>query len=251
MDDARGSLAAVSDESGANPKRILVVDDEEDVQVLVCRILRDVGYEVDSASEGGEAIEKIALQRPDLLVLDLMMPGIDGWGVLDHLHGVEDAPPVVVVTARSDYASFTRGVKEGAAAWVFKPFRFHELVATCQKILLTGPRRPAVKEERRKSPRRALVVDVEVLSRERAPVAVGELVNIGLGGAQVDLGVPLETGDAVRIAFHSPSGGFSLSLKGEVRWRGSAPRGYSHGLVFKDLSPDAEKALAELLRPSG
>jgi CheY-like chemotaxis protein len=238
----------VSD-SSARKKRILVVDDEEDVQVLVCRILRDVGYDVESASDGGEAIEKINARPPDLLVLDLMMPGIDGWGVLEHLRRVPDAPPVVVVTARADYASFTRGVKEGAAAYVFKPFRFHELVATCQKILLTGPRRPSAGEERRKSPRRTLMADVKVLSKERAPIAVGELVNLGQGGAQVDLGVPLEVGDSVRIAFHSPAGGFPLSLAGDVRWRSPANRGFAHGLAFLNPSPDEEHALTELLQP--
>lgn len=230
-------------------KRILVVDDEEDVQLLVCRILRDVGYDVEAASDGGEAIEKMSARRPDLLVLDLMMPGIDGWGVLEHLRRVPDAPPVVVVTARADYSSFTRGVKEGAAAYVFKPFRFHELVATCQKILLSGPRRPSVGEERRTSPRRTLMVDVKVLSKERAPIALGELVNLGLGGAQVDLGVPLELGDSVRIAFHSPAGGFPLSLDGAVKWRGPASRGFAHGLAFLQPSPDEEHALAELLKP--
>ena len=235
--------------SDSRAKRILVVDDEEDVQLLVCRILRDVGYDVEAASDGGEAIEKISARPPDLLVLDLMMPGIDGWGVLEHLRRVPDAPPVVVVTARADYSSFTRGVKEGAAAYVFKPFRFHELVATCQKILLTGPRRAAVTEERRQSPRRSLMVDVKVLSKERAPIALGELVNLGLGGAQVDLGVPLEVGDSVRIAFHSPAGGFPLSLDGAVKWRGAASRGFAHGLAFVQPSPEEENALAELLKP--
>ena len=235
-------------DTGARLKRILVVDDEEDVQVLVCRILRDVGYEVEAASDGGEAIEKIGQRRPDLLVLDLMMPGIDGWGVLEHLRGLVDPPPVVVVTARADYGSFARGVREGAAAYVFKPFRFHELVATCQKVLLAGVRR-TVTEERRKKERRSLMVDVKVLSKERAPIALGELVNLGPGGAQIDLGVPLEVGETVRIAFHSPAGGFPLSLDGEIRWRGTAPRGFSHGLVFASLSADDEKALADLLKP--
>ena len=235
-------------ETPSKAKRILVVDDEEDVQVLVCRILRDVGYEVEAASDGGEAIEKIGQRKPDLLVLDLMMPGIDGWGVLEHLRKVPDAPPVVVVTARADYGSFARGVREGASAYVFKPFRFHELVATCQKVLLSGVRR-TVSEERRKKERRALMVDVKVLSKDRAPIALGELVNLGPGGAQIDLGVPLEVGDTVRIAFHSPAGGFPLSLDGEIRWRGAAPRGFSHGLVFGGISAEDQRALAELLKP--
>ena len=72
---------------GEPAKRILVVDDEEDVQILVCRILKDAGYEVDSAADGGEAIQKVRGRRPDLVILDLMMPGVDGWGFFEHLHG--------------------------------------------------------------------------------------------------------------------------------------------------------------------
>ena len=118
----------------AEPKRILVVDDEEDVQILVSRILRDAGYEVDRASDGKQAIDRLDASMPDLIVLDLMMPVVDGWGVLQHLQTKKDAPPVVIVTARTDYATFARGIREGGTAFVCKPFRFHELVATCQRL---------------------------------------------------------------------------------------------------------------------
>ncbi len=236
----------------ARPKRVMVVDDEEDVQILVQRILRDVGFEVDAAGDGAEAIEKLGAARPDLIVLDLMMPGVDGWGVLRHLRGVADAPPVVVMTARSDYGTFTRGVKEGAAAYVFKPFRFHELVATCQRVLLAGGRKPEeVTHERRRDPRRVLMVEVNVLSREKHPIALGELINISHGGAQVELGVPLEPATQVRVAFHVPGGGVTLSLEGQVQWRKDAPRGFAHGLAFKDLAPEDQRQLQDLLRPTG
>lgn len=234
----------------AHPKKILVVDDEEDVQILVQRILKDVGFEVDGAADGAEAIEKLKENRPDLVVLDLMMPRVDGWGVLSFLRGLTDPPPVVVVTARSDYGTFTRGVKEGAAAYVFKPFRFHELVATCQRVLLSEAKRgvPAA-QERRRDPRRVLMVEVKVLSRDLAPIALGELVNLGLGGAQVDLGVPLDPGTRVRVAFHVPSGGVTLGLEGVVRWRRPAEKGYAHGLSFLGLDADDERQLRDLLRP--
>ena len=234
----------------ARPKRILVVDDEEDVQVLVQRILRDVGFDVDGAADGNEAIVKIQARRPDLVVLDLMMPGLDGWGVLRYLRQSPDPPPVVVMTARSDYGTFTRGVREGAAAYVFKPFRFHELVATCQRVLLAGGKSPApVSQERRRDPRRVLMVEVKVLSRDRQPIALGELVNLSQGGAQVDLGVPLEPGARVNVAFHVPGGGVTLSLEGTVQWRKDAPKGFAHGLAFTDLRPEDERQLRDLLRP--
>jgi CheY-like chemotaxis protein len=99
--------------SEPRPKRILVVDDDEDVQVLVCRILRDAGFEVDSAHDGATALGGSPGRRPDLVVLDLMMPGIDGWGVLERMRDMPKPPPVVVLTARTDFGTFTRRVREG------------------------------------------------------------------------------------------------------------------------------------------
>jgi|SRR5262245_1846043 len=232
-------------------KRILVVDDEEDVQILVSRILRDAGYQIDHASDGREAIDRLDMSMPDLIVLDLMMPVVDGWGVLQYLQTRKDAPPVVIVTARTDYATFARGIREGGTAFVCKPFRFHELVATCQRLLLPGSRAGSFPGDRRANPRRTLMVEVRVLSRDRAPIALGELVNLGPGGAQVDLGVPLEVGDGVRVAFHIPGGEEPLSLGGQVRWRSAAARGFSHGLRFQDLSASEERQLSELLKPPG
>jgi DNA-binding response OmpR family regulator len=226
------------------------VDDEEDVQILIRRILSDAGYDVDSAGDGEQALERIEDRRPDLVVLDLMMPGLDGWGVLENLRKRPDPPPVVVVTALADYQAFTRGVREGAAAYVCKPFHFAELVATCQKVLLAATARSSpVPAELRREPRRRLMVEVQVLSQESRPVAVGELVNLSLGGAQVDLGLALELGDRVRVAFSIPSSGFPLGLVGRVQWRLAAQRGYSHGLVFVSLSAAAEQQLRDLLRP--
>ena len=231
------------------PKRILVVDDEEDVQILIRRILSDAGYAVDSASDGQEALEKIDERRPDLVVLDLMMPGLDGWGVLENLRKRPDPPPVVVVTALADYQAFTRGVREGAAAYVCKPFHFAELVATCQKVLLASASRSQVAAELRREPRRRLMVEVQVLSQESRPMALGELVNLSMGGAQVDMGAALDLGERVRIAFTIPGSRLPLGLEGRVQWRLAAQKGFCHGLVFLSLSADQERYLRELLRP--
>jgi CheY-like chemotaxis protein len=229
------------------PKRILVVDDEEDVQILVCRILRDAGFEVDSAHDGAVALERLAERQPDLVVLDLMMPGIDGWGVLERMRDMPKPPPVVVLTARTDFGTFTRGVREGASAYVCKPFRFHELVATCQRLLLAVAKGD-VGHERRREERRLLMVEVRVLSRDNTPIALGHLANLSAGGAQVDLGVALQPGDRVRVAFHIPSG-TPLSLEGTVRWREVAGSGFAHGVAFVALPAEADGQLREMLRP--
>jgi hypothetical protein len=156
------------------------------------------------------------------------------------------------MTARTDYGTFSRGVREGAAAYVYKPFRFHELVATCQRVLLSsGTPAPAVAVERRRSTRRPLTVGVEVLSRDRTPIAMGELVNLGAGGAQVDLVLPLEPAARVRVAFHVPGGGSALTLEGRVCWREPTANGFAHGLAFVDLGEEEERRLMELLLPPG
>jgi CheY-like chemotaxis protein len=237
--------------SAAFAKRILVVDDEEDVRILVCRILRDLGYEVDAAADGAEALAKIAGERPDLIILDLMMPGVDGWSVLSELRRHSSPPPVVVMTALADYPTFARVVKEGASAYVCKPFRFHELVATCQGVLMaesTKASPPTADEDRRRFTRRPLMVEVRVLSREMSPIALGELMNLSFGGAQVDLGVPLEKGAPIRVAFHVPGVMNRLTLQGQILWRGPSPRGFSHGLSFVNLSAEEDRQLSELLQ---
>jgi len=66
-------------------RRILVVDDEEDIQTFLCDVFRDAGWTVDSAQNGLEALERIEQCRPDLVLLDIVMPVVDGWGVLERL----------------------------------------------------------------------------------------------------------------------------------------------------------------------
>ena len=115
--------------------RILVVDDEDDVRQLVARILRDAGFEVEVAADGAEAIERLTTGPPDLLVLDIMMPGVDGWKVLGHIKGMEAPPTVLILTARPEYDSVQRARREGVAAVISKPFRFYDLVAFCQGLM--------------------------------------------------------------------------------------------------------------------
>jgi CheY-like chemotaxis protein len=115
--------------------RILVVDDEDDVRQLVARILQDADFEVEVAADGAEAIERLTTVAPDLVVLDIMMPGVDGWKVLGHIKDMEAPPTVLVLTGRADSDTLQRATREGAAAVVSKPFRFEELLARCQGLM--------------------------------------------------------------------------------------------------------------------
>lgn len=239
----------------ARSSRILVIDDEEDSRDLVAHILRDALYDVQVAGSGEEALASMAAARPDLVVLDLMMPAVDGWQVLERIRKGPDPPPVLVLTAAGGYSTFVRGVREGAVAYILKPFGFHELLSTCERILrAAAERRPAAGAERRRDTRRILVVQV-LLSADNF-LAVGELANISAGGVQVDLPEAVPAGTPVRLAFHIPGEGSAFSLHGRVQW--ARPAGvnaagdpvHSHGIFFEAFAPEVREQLAEMLRPS-
>jgi CheY-like chemotaxis protein len=117
--------------------RVLVVDDEPDV-LLLCRLnLQQRGHELLEASGGGRALELARERHPDVIVLDLMMPGITGYDVLEALQG-DDATsgiPVLVLTAKSLRADRERSHGMGAAAFLTKPFLPEELCEMVDSLL--------------------------------------------------------------------------------------------------------------------
>ena len=228
-------------------KRVLVVDDEEFVRLLVGQILGRSGYVVDFAADGETALSRMQAQRPDLVILDLMMPGMNGWAVLERMRLQPSMPPVIVLTAHGSYEAFTRVVREGVAGYISKPFSLDELLLTCAKALAIGAL-PA--HDRRTDPRRPLVVRVRSMGPDAASLAVGELVNLSPQGGQVDLAVPLEPGERVRLTFDIPGGGTPMVLDATVEWQQAGEGRYLHGLVFRELTPEAERELTELLRPA-
>ena len=115
------------------PVRILVVDDEKDVQAFLRLVLEGAGYTVECADDGQEALQKAAVFRPDLVVLDLMMPVMDGWEVLTRLRSGASPPPLVVML--SALAEPRRALREGAAACLAKPFHVRELLLVCERTL--------------------------------------------------------------------------------------------------------------------
>jgi CheY-like chemotaxis protein len=120
---------------GLRRPRVLLVDDEEDVRLLVSHILADTGYQVETVANGRDALRRIAESRPDLVLLDLMMPELDGWQVLSALRESVDAPPVLVLSA---YCDDRKAVALGARGWVRKPFDYRALLKACSGILEPG-----------------------------------------------------------------------------------------------------------------
>ena len=102
--------------------RVLVVDDESSVRNALVRLLRREGYEADGACDGGEALRSLEAAAPDLILLDVMMPGLDGLGLLEvlHAHPQWRALPVVMLTAVSDTHTVNRARQLGAREYLVK-----------------------------------------------------------------------------------------------------------------------------------
>jgi DNA-binding response OmpR family regulator len=119
--------------------RILIVDDEPDILLMIRLNLEAEGYEVVMAADGEKALERIDADRPDLVVLDVMMPVLDGWGVLERLQRRTDAPPVVVVSAKTGGRDVAHALRLGAADYVTKPFDPERLVTAVAETLGRSP----------------------------------------------------------------------------------------------------------------
>jgi DNA-binding response OmpR family regulator len=113
--------------AGGRP-RVLVVEDDPDLLVILRVNLTGAGLEPILASDGRTAIERIQAERPDAVLLDVMLPGIDGWQVLGELHRLGDPVPTVVCSAKRHPEDMARARELGAVAYLVKPFDIERLV---------------------------------------------------------------------------------------------------------------------------
>lgn len=122
--------------------RVLVVDDDDAVRTLLVRYLEMEGFSVDEVADGASALAAVAARRPDLVLLDLVLPGEDGLDILSRLRRTSDLP-VIVLSARGQEADRILGLKMGADDYVVKPFSPGELSARIASVLRrsrpTGP----------------------------------------------------------------------------------------------------------------
>src|SRR5579862_4108566 len=116
-------------------RRVLVVDDEDNVTHLVSSALRFDGFETVTADSGTAALAKVAESDPDLIVLDVMTPGLDGLGVLQNLRAAGSQVPVIFLTARDAASDRIGGLRAGADDYVVKPFSIEELLARVHAVL--------------------------------------------------------------------------------------------------------------------
>jgi len=118
-------------------KKILVVDDEESIRTVVSFTLEQSGYEVETAANGDDALDKVYSFRPDLIILDLMMPLIDGWEVLRLLRTdpATEKIPVILLTAKGEIRDKMFALQQGSADYVVKPFNKKDLLDRVRALL--------------------------------------------------------------------------------------------------------------------
>jgi DNA-binding response OmpR family regulator len=122
-------------------RKILVVDDTRNVLVLLSDFLESQDFEVLTASDGRQALEVVEASNPDMILLDIMMPNMDGYQFISHLRRTSSIP-VIMITAKQQEADVVRGFELGADDYIIKPFRMRELLMRMRAVL----RRAAPKE---------------------------------------------------------------------------------------------------------
>jgi len=163
--------------------RVLVVDDEPKIVEMLVDYLEAVGFEVLSAKNGKQALEMVQTAKPDIMVLDVMMPGIDGIDVLRRLRSLSQLP-VLMLTARASEQDKLMGFELGADDYLSKPFSMKELAARLRAILRRGG--VAVTKAEDTSGKQKIILGDLVLDYERREVS-REGGKLELTGAQFDI----------------------------------------------------------------
>jgi CheY-like chemotaxis protein len=228
----------MTDTDGAT---VLVVDDDDPVRELTAVILRGAGYEITEAADGAQAIESLGRQRPALLVLDILMPGVDGWGVLQHVRTMPSPPRIVVATGTHELVPPGQ-LGPLIAGYLIKPFAVDQLLKTCRTALSAPPVVPA--EGSRREARRTFIAEIVLLGEQDQPLARGYLTQLSRSGFRIELAFPFRSGDSVRIGFLVPGRVDPLRLRGRVRWQSEVML----GAEIVDVDPDDDEYLRRLLQ---
>ena len=122
--------------------RILVIEDEKRIADFLCRGLQGAGYAVDAALTGGAAMDHLHGTDYDMVILDLMLPDMDGLKVLERIRNKKLGPPVLILSARSGLDDRVKGLELGADDYLVKPFAFVELLARVRALLRRGQPAP-------------------------------------------------------------------------------------------------------------
>ncbi|MFD2090034.1 response regulator transcription factor [Blastococcus deserti] len=168
-----GTVAGTATTRTSPEARLLVVDDEPNIRELLSASLRYAGFEVATAADGQEALALADSFRPDLLVLDVMMPGLDGFGVVRRLRQSGRHTPVLFLTARDAAEDKVSGLTLGGDDYVTKPFSLDEVIARIRAVL----RRTAGAQQAADAPRLTFA-DIELDEESHEVIKAGTLISL-------------------------------------------------------------------------
>ncbi len=148
--------------------RILAVDDEQSIRKLVTVTLQNRGFEVDDAADGQEALDKAMTNKPDLIVLDVMMPRMDGFEVRKRLRENEETKeiPIIFLTAVGQFESQLAGMESGKEDYLTKPFTPSELADLVEATLNPEKQADLMKDRHKKEAKLRTIVDIMHRSHE-------------------------------------------------------------------------------------
>ena len=138
---------------------VLIVEDDKNIRELLQMYLEKEGYAVTTAGDGGQGLIKFRSIRPDLVLLDVMMPVMDGWAVCRAIRA-EDNTPIIMLTAKGELDDKVAGLKSGADDYITKPFEMREVLARIEAVLRRSDRAPEQSPARRLSYDK-LVIDMD------------------------------------------------------------------------------------------
>ena len=127
--------------------KILIVEDDNNIADLLRLYLEKENYEVSIASDGGKGVEQFRRFQPDLVLLDLMLPVLDGWGVCRTIRA-EASTPIIMLTAKGELDDKISGLKQGADDYITKPFEMQELLARIEAVLRRAGNAPEKNSKR-------------------------------------------------------------------------------------------------------
>ena len=130
-------------------QKIMIVDDDQHIAELISLYLSKEGYETMEIYDGREAVEKVGSFQPNMMILDLMLPGMDGYKVCTEIRKISDIP-VIMLTAKGETFDKVLGLELGADDYMVKPFDSKELLARVKAVLRRYEQKPAKKEEKNK-----------------------------------------------------------------------------------------------------
>jgi excisionase family DNA binding protein len=242
-------------------KQILVVDDERGLAEIMAQTLREDGYQVSIAFDGYEAGLQMATLRPDLLVLDLIMPGLDGFAICQRVKANPEGKPtkIIAMTGFVQEGNLAKAIECGADLCLAKPFQLQTLREMVVKLLGDPRALPsaALGLERRRSLRVQAEFPVLCIPVKGSPSTIntpwqGKTLNVSREGLLLAMAVPIEPYTLLSVQIRLKDSDPPLALVGESRWlkEGQHGQDYRIGLAFVPMQRQVGKRWVQAIYAS-